>query len=67
MSGRTVYDYQVVFRELSKLLEESFTLEDCVLDFEMVSWISLRKAFSNFALHGCQFHFLQTLFWRVQH
>ena len=67
MSRRTVQDYTVVFREQPKLLEDSFPLEDCVLDFKMAIWISLTEAFSNVTLHGCLFYFLRAFFRRVQH
>ena len=45
MSRRTKEDYTAVFRELIKSLNEDLNLEECVLDFELVAWVSLREVF----------------------
>ena len=62
MSRRTKVDYTAVFRELVQSLGEEMNLEECVLDFELVAWISLREVFPEMHIHGCQFHYSQAIF-----
>ena len=56
MSQRTKEDYTAVFRELIKSLNEDLKLEECVLNFELEAWVSLREVFPDVHSHGCQLH-----------
>ena len=64
MSRRQKIDYDAVFQELKKALG-TFSLDDCVLDFEMAAWVSLRENFPGISIHGCLFHYSQAIYKRV--
>ena len=66
MSRRTREDYTAVFKELIRSLGDDYNLEECVLDFEQAAWNSLREAFPDIQIHGCQFHYSQAIFRKVQ-
>ena len=36
------------------------------MDFELAAWISLRDVFPEIQIHGCQFHYAQAIFRKVQ-
>ena len=64
MSRRQKIDYDAVFHELKNTMG-TFSLEDCVLDFEMAAWNSLRENFPGITIHGCLFHYSQAIYRRV--
>ena len=52
MSRRSKEDYIAVLSELKKKLGEELSIEECVLDFEMAAWVSLREVFGEISIHG---------------
>ena len=57
MSRRSKKDYEAVFSELARHLGAEIKLEDCLLDFEIATWISLRSVFP-WVIYGCMLHFV---------
>ncbi|KAL8562052.1 hypothetical protein ACOMHN_031823 [Nucella lapillus] len=68
MSGKRRRDYQAVLRalkgELRRLNGEDafFSLEAALADFEAAVWQAFRQEFPGVELHGCSFHWGQTVF-----
>ena len=52
MSRRTQQDYTAVFRELFKSMGDELSLEECVLDYELTAWNSLREIFPDIHIHA---------------
>ena len=65
MSRRTKKDYEAVFRELSQHLGSDIKLEDCMMDYEVATWTSLRTVFPGVSIHGCLFHLVQAIYRKV--
>ena len=63
MSRRQKVDYVAAFAELKRILV-TYSMDDCLLDFEMATWISLRENFPGITIHGYLFHY-QAIYRRV--
>ena len=61
ISRRQKIDYDAIFKEIKKALG-TYSLEECVLDFEMATWSSLRENFPGISIHGCLFHYSQAIY-----
>ncbi|GFS21680.1 mule transposase [Elysia marginata] len=72
MSGKRRWDYQAVLRALKGELERlhgegaSFDLEAVLADFEAAVWGAFRHVFSAVEMRGCNFHWGQAVFRKIQ-
>ena len=66
MSGKRKEDYQAVFEEIIKTLENerglSVKVKSFLLDYEVSAWQALREVFGDsIKIRGCYFHLMQAL------
>ena len=65
MSCKTKIDYEAVLSAIKDLLEEN-ELEEVMIDFEAAMWGAVREIFPEVGVKGCTFHWVQTVWKKVQ-
>ena len=62
MTRKTKKGYYAVFSELASHLGVYFSLDDCIMDFEIAT---VRAVFPGVNIHGCSFHYTQEIYREV--
>ena len=65
MPSRRESDNRAVLSKI-KDLTTSLAVKTFVLDFEAATWAALRSVFADVHLHGCNFHFTQAIWRKIQ-
>ena len=65
MSGRRKRDYTAVFKHTKEIIPTMNPIR-LTTDFEADIWYGARKIFPNIAINGCNFHWGQALWRKVQ-
>ena len=65
MSGKTKIDYEAVLSAVKDLLEEN-EVKEVMIDFEAAMLGAVREIFPEVGVKGCTFHWVQTVWKKVQ-
>lgn len=66
MTGKRKRDYKMVLRQVINILVMGNDLRSITADFEAGLWSACRSVFPGVQLHGCCFHFMQTMYRKLQ-
>ena len=66
MSRRRKRDYKAVLDAVVELLPSEPAVEEVITDFETAVWSALRASLPNATIHGCWFHWAQSVYRKVK-
>lgn len=67
MSGKSTKDYEAIFKALLRILPRgNLSVKTITLDFEVATWVALRRILPSVSLRGCLFHWNQAIWRHIQ-
>ena len=66
MSGTSATDYIAVFKWIHDYFDEQLAVRTITADFEAAVWSAAKEIFPQISIHGCLYHWNQSLYRKIQ-